>query len=318
VDGAAPYAPGAVSLRLYPHELEAAALIEDLRGVARAAEEAGFAGVSMGEHHAGFAGYVPNAMQLMQTVLAATTTLWASPCPVLLPLRPAATVVEDLAWLAASFPGRVACGFGSGSLDVDFDLVDVPKDQAAARFHAAVPYVVGALRGRANGPIGEDPAVQRCAEHPLTVLLAAMSPTAVRRAAEVGAGIMLDPISPPDRARELSARYVDAGGAGPRVLIQQVWLGELPEGLHGNLRSVYESYSEDRNTKHWRGPDNTVAAGTAEELAVRLSAIVEHVGATALELRLTVPGLAPDQTRAQLADVGAEVLPRLRASWPGI
>jgi len=59
-----PFAPGSVSLRLYPHnDLPAGEVVEELRRQARAAESAGFDGVMVSEHHGGFAGYLPNPIQ---------------------------------------------------------------------------------------------------------------------------------------------------------------------------------------------------------------------------------------------------------------
>ena len=55
-----PFAPGSVSLRLYPHlDLPAAEIVDELRAQAALAAESGFDGVMTSEHHGGFAGYLP-------------------------------------------------------------------------------------------------------------------------------------------------------------------------------------------------------------------------------------------------------------------
>ena len=78
-----PFAPGSVSLRLYPHnELRAPEVVEELRAQARAAEAAGFDGVMVSEHHGGFAGYLPNPIQTAGFLLDATERVWVAPCPV--------------------------------------------------------------------------------------------------------------------------------------------------------------------------------------------------------------------------------------------
>ena len=66
------------------------------------------------EHHGGFAGYSPNPLQVTGWLLEAMRTGWCAPCPMLLPLRPVALVAEEVAWLAARFPGRVAVGRRAG------------------------------------------------------------------------------------------------------------------------------------------------------------------------------------------------------------
>ena len=124
-----PFAPGSVSLRLYPHlNLPAAEIVEELRTQAALASEFGFDGVMTSEHHGGFAGYLPNPLQVAGWCLEAMTAGWAAPCPLLLPLRPAALVAEEIAWLAARFPGRVGVGVASGALQDDFDIMHVPMD----------------------------------------------------------------------------------------------------------------------------------------------------------------------------------------------
>src|SRR5262249_38277645 len=113
-------------MRLYSHsDLRADEVVEELRTQAALAAASGFAGVMVSEHHGGFAGYVPNPLQLSGWLLDAMARGWAAACPLLLPLRPTALVAEEVAWLAARFPERVAVGFASGALPDDFEIVDV-------------------------------------------------------------------------------------------------------------------------------------------------------------------------------------------------
>src|SRR5207248_9281924 len=52
-----PFAPGSVSLRMYPHlDLVAPAIIDELLAQAVLAAESGFDGLMISEHHGGFAG----------------------------------------------------------------------------------------------------------------------------------------------------------------------------------------------------------------------------------------------------------------------
>src|SRR3954466_12385206 len=130
-----PFASGSVSFRSYPHQLgDAVATIDELREQAALAAEVGFDGVMTSEHHAGFAGYLPNPLQLAGFLLDAMETAWAAPCPLLLPLRPAALVAEEIAWLAARFPGRVGLGLAAGALPADFEVMGLTMDELARRF----------------------------------------------------------------------------------------------------------------------------------------------------------------------------------------
>ena len=117
--GAAPFAPGSVSLRVYPHlDRSAPEVVQELCAQAALAADCGFDGVMTSEHHGGFAGYLPNPLQAAGWCLDAMRRGWAAPCPLLLPLRPVALVAEEVAWLAARFPGRVGVGVAAGALRV--------------------------------------------------------------------------------------------------------------------------------------------------------------------------------------------------------
>src|ERR1043165_2417355 len=117
VDVRRPFGPGSISLRCYPHlDLGAPEIVAELRAQAALAIEHGFDGVMTSEHHGGFHGYLPNPLQAAGWCLEAMTSGWATPSPWLLRLRPPALVAEEVAWLAARFPGRVGLGVASGAL----------------------------------------------------------------------------------------------------------------------------------------------------------------------------------------------------------
>ena len=59
-----PFAPGSISVRLYPHtELPASRIVDELLAQGAVAHDHGFDGVMTSEHHGGFAGYLPNPIQ---------------------------------------------------------------------------------------------------------------------------------------------------------------------------------------------------------------------------------------------------------------
>src|SRR3954462_7362596 len=167
----APFAPGSVSLRLHPHgDLPATQIIDELRVQAALAARHGSDGVMTSEHHGGFHGYLPNPLQLAGWCLEAMHQGWAAPCPLLLPLRPAALVAEEVAWMAARFPGRVGLGVASGALPTDFDVMHVSMDDLAARFTAGFEELTGILDGSASGVLAGDAAIAAAQEHPIPVL----------------------------------------------------------------------------------------------------------------------------------------------------
>jgi alkanesulfonate monooxygenase SsuD/methylene tetrahydromethanopterin reductase-like flavin-dependent oxidoreductase (luciferase family) len=310
----APFSAGSVSFRSYPNQgLDPTETIDELRAQAALAVERGFDGVMTSEHHGGFAGYLPNPLQLAGFLLDAMPRGWAAPCPLLLPLRPAALVAEETAWLAARFPGRVGLGVAAGALAVDFEIMGVPMDGLTARFASGLELVAGAMRGAATGALAADLAIARCLERPIPVLSAAASVTAARRAARVGAGLLFDSLVTPERVRVLVDAYREAGGARSCVLVRRAWLGEPSRAEVDRQVEVYRGYAPATAPAHW-GADEMIVATGAAEVAERLLDARRVAGADALNLRVHVPGVSAAASREQIAQLGAEVVPRLRSA----
>jgi alkanesulfonate monooxygenase SsuD/methylene tetrahydromethanopterin reductase-like flavin-dependent oxidoreductase (luciferase family) len=285
-------------------------VVAELSGQAGLGLGSGFDGVMTSEHHGGFAGYLPNPLQMAGFVLDDHPTGWAAACPLLLPLRPTALVAEEVAWLSARHPGRVGLGVAAGALALDFETMGVPRSEATERFAAELPRVVAMLSGRDLGSLEGDPALAGCARAPVPVLSAAVSPAAARRAARCGAGILLEGMSAPDRLARLTAAYDEAGGPGPKVLIRRVWLGEVAAGLVARQRRVYDRVTGDPS--RFEG-DQTLAAVDPGGLAGLLAGVLAASGADALNLRVHLPGLPPEAIREQIVRIGAEVVPILKA-----
>lgn len=305
-----PFAPGSVSLRLYPHDLPADKTVAVMCAQAAHAASVGFDGVMTSEHHGGFAGYLPNPLQAAGWALESMGTGWAAPCPLLLPLRPTALVVEEIAWLAARFPGRVGLGVAAGSLDQDFTVMGLDKTDLARRYSDALAIVAGMLSGRDLGHLAGDPAVGRCVAYPVPVLSAAMSATACRRAAALGVGLLLDSLTASSRCRELVDVFHNHGGTAPVVLIRRVHVGSEPDARHSQQVDVYRSYAADAAQTHWRRDE--LITGVPEAVADQIDAVRNATGADAVNLRVHVPGVGPDEVADQIDALG-DVLARLRS-----
>jgi alkanesulfonate monooxygenase SsuD/methylene tetrahydromethanopterin reductase-like flavin-dependent oxidoreductase (luciferase family) len=311
----AAFAHGSVSLRLYPHlDLSPGAIVHELCAQASLADEHGFDGVMTSEHHGGFHGYLPNPLQAAGWCLESMRSAWAAPCPLLLPLRPAALVAEEAAWLAARFPGRVGVGVASGALRDDFDVMHVPMDDLTARFSDALVELAGMLDGSDPRGLADDPAIAACADDPVPLVSAAMGYTAVRRAAALGAGVVFDSLSTPDRCRRLTDAYRAAGGTAPCVLIRRVWVGAPPRDRHDDQLDVYRGYSSSSAMQHW-GSDELVTALDGRGVADGVVDVMERAGADAVNLRVHVPGVTPTQAREQIERLGQDVLGTLRKNW---
>ncbi|HXQ75684.1 MAG TPA: LLM class flavin-dependent oxidoreductase [Acidimicrobiales bacterium] len=311
MDRRPPLSARSISLRIYPHTgLGADAIVAEMRAQATLAAEAGFDGVMTSEHHGGFAGYMPNPLQAAGWLLESMPAGWAAPCPLLLPLRPPALVAEEVAWLAARFPGRVGVGVAAGSLVDDFEIMGLTKQNLTDRFAEGLDLLAGALGGGEPGRLAADPAVARCAAHPVPMASAAMSTVAVRRAAGHGMGIVFDSLSAPERVRRLVDVYRGAGGEQACILIRRVWMGTPPTDEMHRQVDVYRGYADAGAQTHWTA-DELVAGADAPAVADALVDVMARAGADACNLRLHAPGIAPHRVRGQIAAL-ADVVARLR------
>jgi len=313
-DPTPPFGPGSVSIRLYPHnELAADGIVRELCGQAALALRSGFDGVMTSEHHGGFAGYLAQPLQTATFVLEENAAGWVAAAPLLLPLRPTVLVAEEVAWLQARHPGRVGLGVAIGALPLDFSAAGVDADDAVRSFGSELPRLVAMLRGERLDPVGGDPALRACRDHPVPVLSAAVSSGAARRAARSGAGILLEGMSDAGRLARVTEAFHEAGGTGSKVLIRRVWLGAVPGELVRRQRAVYDSYAGAAGSF---GADETIASHDVTEIVDRLGDVVRTTGADALNLRVQLPGMAPEAVREQIEAVGTEVVDRVRAVWP--
>lgn len=306
------FSPGSISLRLYPHnQLPADQIVSTYRAQAAQAEANGFDGIMTSEHHGGFGGYLPNPLQAAGWCLEAMRAGWAAPCPLLLPLKPTALVIEEIAWLAARFPGRVGLGVAAGSLELDFTIMGQQKEGYRQRFAEALPVVTRVLAGHEAGDLKDDPAIRRLAQHPVKVLSASGSPLGCRRAAAAGAGLLFDSLTSLERSRELVGIYRDAGGTGPLVLIRRVWIGDRATVKERQDRqtALYRTYSEQSAQAYWAG-DQTVS-GSPAEVAEKLAVAQRDCAAESMNIRVHAPGMTPEEVRDQINGLG-EVLKLLR------
>lgn len=307
-----PFAPGSVSLGLHTIEPrdargQAQAIVEQ----AQAAEAAGFAGVTLSEHHGSFPGYMGQPLLAANWILAETKSIWAGPAPYLLGLRNPALVAEELAWTAARFPGRVGAAFASGYARSDFDLLGASFDDRGARFGPDL----GALLARLADVRDGDPAIEAWAADPAPILTAANSRPGVRAAAEMGTGLLLPGGNAPERYRELIGRYRDRGGPGPIVKIRQIWMGTPPPGALEARDAVYKSAATSA-MKQSRGFAEPFLHGSDEHVLEQLAADAEAFGIDAMNIRFHLAGIPHEAVLEQIERFGAAVLPRLGLPLP--
>lgn len=306
------FAPGSISFRLYPHALPADVQLQEMMAQASLVAEAGFDGIMVSERHGGIVGNVPNPIQVTGWLAERMSRGWVAPCPVLALLRPPTLIVEEIAWLAARYPGRVGVGLGTGGgHELDFRLYDAERDRLAERFEPVLRFVATHLSGTADDELARDFAVARCKDAPVPIISAVMSPAAARRAARCGVGTIGSSLTTLDRERRLSEVYRSAGGSGPEVLIRHVWLGKPPREAIAAKQAEYRQTSGSGGARFW-GADEIITSEDASVIAERLKDALVFTGKTCLHLRVHVPDISPQQAREQVQLLGKHVLPLLR------
>jgi hypothetical protein len=181
----------------------------------------------------------------------------------------------------------------------------------ASRFTVAFEELAGILDGSNPGALSGDPAIAAATER-IPVLSAAMGFTAARRAARLGAGLLFDSMSTPERCRELVDAYHEAGGTGSCVLVRRAWVGDPPRHDFEEQLAVYRAYSSRAAQSTW-GEQEMVDATDPDDVVAGLLDSLERSGCDALNLRIHVPGVTPEAARAQIALLGDQVVDRLRS-----
>jgi alkanesulfonate monooxygenase SsuD/methylene tetrahydromethanopterin reductase-like flavin-dependent oxidoreductase (luciferase family) len=305
-----PFEPGSIVLGLHaPSGLDPIRQVEVMIAQGIAAEAAGFDGVTVSEHHAGFPGYLPQPLLMASWILGETHALWAGPGPLLLGPRNPALVAEELAWTSVRFPGRFGAVLAPGYAVSDFAALGVPEERMRA-FPGLVTQVLAALS--ADGSLAADAAVAAWAAAPPPLLVAANGRKAVQRAAVAGLGIMFGGGHGPHQLGETAEHYRECGGSGPVLGLRPMWLGRIPETEQS--REAARAYAAIGAATKGGAP----SSGSPEQVVEEVAQWVRQAKVDCLNVRLHVPGVEPAVVADQIARVGAEVLPALRRRFPPI
>jgi alkanesulfonate monooxygenase SsuD/methylene tetrahydromethanopterin reductase-like flavin-dependent oxidoreductase (luciferase family) len=309
---APPFAQGSISLCLAPVGDGGRAVMRRLLADAQHADDVGFDGVTLSEHHAGFARYVPTPLVIAAQLLSRLPRAWAAACPAILPMRPPVVVAEDLAWLEAAYPGRVGAGFVAGYQRQDFEVVGADFDGRNTTFWDGLSDLVGALgAGSEASPLKGDPAVDELGDAGLPLLAGIGGPVGARRAARLGVGLLLTSLRSATETAVLVQAYRDAGGRGPVVLKRRVHVGADAGGF-GASESAWHSRAESPT---WlRADDTALLTGSAAKVSEGLLLALRDSGVDALNLHLDAYTGAPESVTDQIDQLGAGVLPAVRAS----
>jgi alkanesulfonate monooxygenase SsuD/methylene tetrahydromethanopterin reductase-like flavin-dependent oxidoreductase (luciferase family) len=291
-----------------------------------AAEQAGFTGVAIGEHH--FTRYIVSAPELLLAAIAArTTTLRLSTGVTLLAHHDPVRVAEELATLDVLSAGRAELIVARGvSKETDVAFGIAPSD-LRPRFHEYLRLLLKLLqeenvtwRGTFRSPLEGVTTTPRPVQRPHpTLWVGSGSAASADFAAELGMPLML-----PSTLRDPGV-YVDVVAGyrrddpGRVALPSHVFVAE--RGARERWRPYLEAYAAFASP--WRGDGNAIdidmlmegaaICGDPGEVADRLNAQQKLLGLDAHLVLIDIGGLPREEVLTAIRLFGEQVIPRLTA-----
>ncbi|RKT56232.1 LLM class flavin-dependent oxidoreductase [Saccharothrix australiensis] len=290
------------------------------------AEEAGFTGVAIGEHH--FTRYIVSAPELLlATIAERTSTLRLSTGVTLLAHHDPVRVAEELAMLDVLSGGRteliVARGV-SQRTDVAFGV----QDDLRARFDENLRLLLRLLEephvtwtGRFRSPLVDVTTRPRPLQRPRPpVWIGSGSAVSTDLAVELALPLMLpSTLRDPNTHRAVVGRYRAAMGGGGRVALpSHVFVAPTASAARETWRPHLAAYA--RFADRWRGDGDVDVAALMEGAAVcgdpaevtdRLNALGKLLGLDAQLVMVDIGGLPHSAVLDTIRLFGAEVLPGL-------
>jgi len=185
-----------LGVRISPRDAQPSSLAACV-ALARHAEEIGLAWVGVAERFDARGG-VPDALSVCAAFGAATARVRVATAALPLPLHHPLRVAEYAATIDALSGGRFELGVGLGAIETPFGSFGLDADERAERFAEALAILRAAF---SDAPVtfrGKHFACEDVSVHPKParpggppLWMAAIAPTALRRAAQLGVGVML-------------------------------------------------------------------------------------------------------------------------------
>jgi alkanesulfonate monooxygenase SsuD/methylene tetrahydromethanopterin reductase-like flavin-dependent oxidoreductase (luciferase family) len=226
---------------------------EEILEAAKVAEDAGFHGVFVPEHHMMPDGYLPSPLVACAALAARTSRVEIGTTIFLLPFYHPIQVAEAAAMVDIISNGRMRLGCGLGNFDPEFELFGMNKKTQVSRFEESIDLVRRAWAGEDIDHEGKHFKVKGKIS-PLPVAaelwLGAMSEPGVRRAARFGAPWATDPLHNLDVMRHWAGLYRAAGeeyGTSDRLRInlqRDAWVAD-------DLDEVEREWWPHVRSDHW-------------------------------------------------------------------
>ena len=301
----------------YPQATDPRQAVTHLLERVEVAEDAGFDGLYLGDHHATTTPYLQNV-----PMLARSLAVWGAR-PVgalfLLPLWPPVLMAEQVATLASMTRGRfvLQCAVGGG--ERQFAAMGVPLRRRARLFEDHLDVVRRLLVGEASAAPGgggsNDATISPTAPEPVEVWIGAHTPPAIDRAARLGDAWYAAPRHPVAELEGLMAVYREACARhGTRPRCAPVRRDVHVAADDAEARRVRESV---RRSGHRGFDPSSVIVGVHDEVVAAFDELAS-LGFDEVVCRQ----LAPDQPDAlaslqRLGEVRRAATQLTPTPWPG-
>jgi alkanesulfonate monooxygenase SsuD/methylene tetrahydromethanopterin reductase-like flavin-dependent oxidoreductase (luciferase family) len=294
-----------------------------------AAEQAGFTGVAIGEHH--FSRYIVSAPELLLASIAArTSTLRLSTGVTLLAHRDPVLIAEQLATLDVLSSGRAELIVARGVSEATDAAFGVRPEDLRPCFEERLRLLLRLLtetevrwEGRFRCPLLGVTTKPRAIQAPHPALwVGSGSDVSAQLAAEVRLPLMLpSTLRDPTSFTPVVERYRRRAGSAARVALpSHVFVARDGAAARRRWRPHLAAYAEF--AAQWRGDGQPVdvdrimegaaVCGDPDEVVRRLDAVAQRLALDAHLLLVDVGGLPLQEVVEAIHLLGAEVLPRLR------
>jgi alkanesulfonate monooxygenase SsuD/methylene tetrahydromethanopterin reductase-like flavin-dependent oxidoreductase (luciferase family) len=296
---------------------------------AELAEDAGFDDVWFAEHHFLPYGVCPSAITLAGYVLGRTSRIGVGTAVSVLSTTHPVALAEQWAMLDAVSGGRLRLGVGRGGPWQDLEVFGTGLDRYETGFEETLDVFLRATGGRAGArgrhfAFREVPVVPAPERRP-DVVVACGGPTsdAVRQAAERNLPLLLGLHADDEEKAATVAAYGKPADHVSTVLCQvggtDVVRAALPAWLKDGLAA---HVTVDGRPGPWRDPGEYTErlcgihpVGDAGHCVRTLETSLRRTGVSHVLMLVEASG-TPEGTYANIARIGTEVLPALRASSP--
>ncbi|MGK9264222.1 LLM class flavin-dependent oxidoreductase [Sinorhizobium meliloti] len=310
----------------------------------RAAEQGGFVGYHLAEHHATPLSQVPSPALFLSALASHTTKIRIGAMVFLLPFYEPLRLLNEIKMLDQMSNGRLDLGVGRGINPIEHAYFNMNLLESADRYKEALEVILQGMSGTHLNYKGEyyrylgvpilDMAPVQAPCPPLWV--GAVSPDSMRRAARQGMNVCTN--GTVDMVKNAIAAYRAEWGVAPEESLQPhvtspklgvqrfVYVGATDAEAEstaragydyflGNINKLYSYFGlEDKKVVHsfdkimsWGG----MICGTADKVADMLSSQIEESGANYLMANMNFGALSYADARRSLDRFVEDVMPQL-------